>query len=363
MDNLTHLALGAAIGQVAAYRRLGRAALVLGAIGNTLPDLDVVGNALGSLAEWQHHRGLTHSLFFGPVLGPIFGYGVWRAYRRWRPASPCAGPASLGPIMAVLTLALIAHPLLDLFTVYGTQLLAPFSSARFSIPGVSIIDPIYTLILLAGIVPGVMKRRPAIASAALALVLSTGFLFYCWEQNQRAEAEARRQLAATGQRAADLRAYTTIFQPWLRRLVMVEEERVRVGFLSTWRPGPILWACVKRPDDKLIERARATPEAEILTRFADGQIWPGLRRDEQGRTIVRFTDLRYGVPGPTATGWWGIDVSLGTNGEVLSALRIAVPRPPLSWGTVAAVYRAGLGDLAEFYAVTGAPMEPAASGC
>lgn len=363
MDNLTHLVLGAAIGQAVAYRRLGRTALALGAIANTLPDLDVVGNALGSLAEWQYHRGATHSLFFGPVVGPILGYAIWSIIRRWRPASPGADTAALGPIIAVFVLALVVHPLLDLFTVYGTQLLVPFSDARFGIPGVPIIDPHYTVILLVAVIVGLSRHRLGVIVAAAALTLSTGYLFYAWDQNQRAESEARRQLAAQGQRAADLHAYTTIFQPWLRRVVVREEARVRVGFVSTWRLGPISWTCVPRADHPLVETAFATAEARILARFAQGQVWPSLRRDGQGHTVVRFTDLRYGVPGPTAAGWWGIDVTFDPSGAILGAARIAVPRPGLSWETITAVYRAGLGDLAGFHAVAGVPMEPRGAGC
>ncbi len=363
MDTFTQIVLGAAVGQAIGYRRLGRTALAIGAVGATLPDLDVVGNSLGSLAEWQYHRGITHSLFFGPVVGPLLGYPLWRAYRRWRPSSPCAQPEGLGAIVAVLILSIVTHPLLDLFTVYGTQLLAPFWDARFSISGVAIIDPIYTVIVLAAVILGLLRHRWAIPGAAVALTLSSGFLFYAWEQNQRAESEARRQLAVQGQRSADLRAYTTIFQPWLRRIVVQEESRVRIGFVSTWQPGPIPWACVPRPDDPLIGRALATPEVQILARFAQQQIWPHLRRDDQGRTVVRFSDLRYGVPGATVTGWWGIDVTFDADGWVVSAVRIAVPRPPLSWATVVAVYRGGLGDMAGFYTASGAPMEQGAPGC
>jgi inner membrane protein len=362
MDNLTHLALGAVIGQTVAYRRLGRTALALGAIANTIPDIDVVGNALGSLAEWQYHRGITHSLFFGPLIGPMLGYAVWRAFRRWRPQSSCADPASLGPIITVLTVAMVAHPLLDFFTVYGTQLLAPFSNTRFAVSGVAVIDPIYTLIVLVGAILGLVRWRWTAAAGAAALVLSSGFLFYAWEQNHRAEAEARSQLLAQGMRVADLRAYTTIFQPWLRRIVVQEEGRVRVGFVSTWLPAPIPWTCLPRAQDPLIERAFATPEVQILARFAPHQTWPELRRDEQGHSVVRFTDLRYGAPGSSIAGWWGIDVTFDAAGAV-EARRIAVPRPPLSWATVVAVYRGGLGDIAGFYAASGARMEQDASGC
>lgn len=354
MDSFTQIVLGAAVGQAVAHRKLGGSALALGAIGGVLPDLDVVASLWsGPFAEWQSHRGITHSLFFGPVLGPMLGYGVWRAYRSWRPTSVCARDDSLGPITAVLILAILTHPLLDLCTIYGTQLLAPFSDARFAIPAVGIIDPVYTVLLLIAVILGMMGRWPrsAVVAANVALVLSSAYLFYGWEQNQRAEAEARRQLAAEGVCAADVRAYTTIFQPWLRRVVVHEEQGVRIGFLSTWNPTPVDWTCLRRSSDPLIERALATPEAQILSRFADGQIWPSLRRDPQDRIIVRITDLRYGVPGATIAGWWGVDVAFAEGRQVATPVRIAVPRPPLSLASVAAVFEGGYGDLKGFYQV------------
>ena len=47
-------------------------------------------------------------------------------------------------------LALVTHPLLDAMTVYGTQLALPFSDHPFGVGSIFIIDPLYTLPLLAG---------------------------------------------------------------------------------------------------------------------------------------------------------------------------------------------------------------------
>lgn len=360
MDTLTQIVLGAAVGQVTARKRLGRAALAIGAVGGLIPDLDVFAvGGLGPLAEWQYHRGITHSLFFGPVVGPALGYGLWAALKRWRPQSKLAAPMALGPIIAVLTLALVTHPLLDLFTVYGTQLLAPFSNARFSISAVSIIDPVYTLLLVAALVIGLLPRaeRGAHVAAAVALTLSSAYVFYGWSQNQQAEALARRQLAAEGVRVADIRAYTTIFQPWLRRLVVHEPDGVRIGFVSTWAPDDIAWTCVQRPPhDAALDAALDTEHARVLAWFADGQVWPELRRDEAGRRVVRLTDLRYGAPGSTLAGLWGVDVTLAPEGQVVDARRIAVPRAAVSGAAIAAVYRAGYGDIAGLYEAVDALM-------
>ena len=44
MDSLTHIVLGAAIGELMAGRKLGKKALLIGAIANSLPDIDFVAS-------------------------------------------------------------------------------------------------------------------------------------------------------------------------------------------------------------------------------------------------------------------------------------------------------------------------------
>ena len=48
-------------------------------------------------------------------------------------------------------LTLLAHPVLDAFTVYGTQLLLPFSDYPAGLGSIFIIDPLFTVPLLAGL--------------------------------------------------------------------------------------------------------------------------------------------------------------------------------------------------------------------
>src|SRR5262245_56598397 len=83
MDPPTHALLGATIAQAFFAPRLGRRALWWGAAAAALPDADVIAIAFqGSWGEIVHHRGMTHALWFGPVVGALTGYLVWRYYRR-----------------------------------------------------------------------------------------------------------------------------------------------------------------------------------------------------------------------------------------------------------------------------------------
>ena len=161
MDSVTQAVLGGAVGQAVAGGRVGRRAALWGAVAGTLPDLDILAYPFLDLAGQLYvHRGLTHGLAFGLVAGPALGAVVWHV-ERWRGRRDPARDVGTRRLWAwVITLALVTHPLLDVFTVYGTQLLAPFSDWPFAIGSVFILDPVVTVPL--GVALGVaLAVRPA----------------------------------------------------------------------------------------------------------------------------------------------------------------------------------------------------------
>ena len=82
MDSLTQIVLGAACGEAILGKKIGNKALLFGAIGGTIPDLDVfVGRLLYSneIQAMAFHRGFMHSILFA-VLGACFTFG-WLTYK------------------------------------------------------------------------------------------------------------------------------------------------------------------------------------------------------------------------------------------------------------------------------------------
>ena len=77
-----------------------------------------------------------------------------------------------------ITLALVTHPLLDAFTVYGTQLLWPLPFRPVMWSSVFIIDPLYTVwLLLACVIAWFGRERRLVQPALLAgLALSSLYL-------------------------------------------------------------------------------------------------------------------------------------------------------------------------------------------
>ena len=61
MDSLTQIVLGAACGEAVAGRKLGNRAMLWGAIGGTIPDLDVfAGFFTDEITSTAFHRGFMH---------------------------------------------------------------------------------------------------------------------------------------------------------------------------------------------------------------------------------------------------------------------------------------------------------------
>ena len=308
MDPLTQGLLGASCGQAVYGRALGRRAVVWGAAIGMTPDLDVVLNATGPMGEWLWHRGFTHALWFGPVIGPALGWLLWR----WR-------GGRLRDWIGLAVVALFTHPLLDVFTSYGTQLLAPFSRQRFACDAVGIIDPVYSLTLAAAVAVGWWwgwSSKAARLAAAVGLGLSVGYLMLGLGANRLAEEIATAQLRAEGIHDARVDAYPTLLQLPLRRVVVRTGHEVRVGWLTVLAPEPIDWAHFEDDQGPLVAAARETREARVLEWFAMGQTAARLETTRYG-AVVEIDDLRYGLPGTPRDGLWGVRVRLDEAGRPL----------------------------------------------
>ena len=314
MEPVTHGLLGAAVGQALWGRRLGRSALGWGAVACMLPDVDIAWmNLSGPLGEFVHHRGFTHSAWFGFVVGPLLGTLAWRRFGRAK--------GDLSAWIVLFVAGIFAHPLLDICTTYGTQFLVPFSDRRFTLNAVAIVDPAYSSILAVAIAVGLWRGVASDASrtaAVWALALSTAYLGYGYGLNERVRSGVRAQLRAEGVASAataDVQAYPTLLQLYLRRVVVRLGPEVRVGWVSAWRQGARAeWEAFVPTPDLRVAAARATPEGRTFEWFTDGQTVGQVRETTDG-PVVEIDDLRFGFPGTPELGLWGIRLPLGAQGR------------------------------------------------
>ena len=143
MDSVSQLVLGAAVGIAVMGKRVPvwKSALA-GAVCGTLPDLDVFYDHGDAISNMTLHRTESHALFYLTLVSPLIA---------WLMAKLLSGGQHFKRWWGAVWLALITHPLLDLMTVYGTQLGLPFTNYPFAVGSIFIVDPLYTLPLIIGV--------------------------------------------------------------------------------------------------------------------------------------------------------------------------------------------------------------------
>ena len=151
MDSITQIVLGAACGEAVLGKKIGNRALLFGAIGGTIPDLDVfIGKLLfnNEIDVMAFHRGFMHSFLFAIFAAVGFGMLVFWIYNRGKRF----GMTTQKEWMWLFFASIFTHPILDSFTAYGTQLFAPFSNYRVAFNNISVADPTYTLPFLIALI-------------------------------------------------------------------------------------------------------------------------------------------------------------------------------------------------------------------
>ncbi len=147
-----------------------------------------------------------------------------------------------------LWLVLFTHPLLDNMTVYGTQLLMPFTDHPFAVSSVFIIDPSYTLPLIVGVVAALWLRNGrGLRWNAVALALSTAYLGWSMVAQHHVTTIARASMPAPNIPADNLLVTPSPFNTVLWRLVATTPEQYFEGYYSLLDPEPtVRWTAHPR---------------------------------------------------------------------------------------------------------------------
>lgn len=282
MDSLTQIALGSAVTLAAMGRRTAAWKAVLwGAVAGTLPDLDALIDHGDPVSNMVLHRGWSHSLLYLALLALPMGWMAARLHgesfqwKRWCWA---------------LGLALVTHPLLDWMTVYGTQLLRPFSSQPYGVGSIFIIDPLYTVPLLVGTVAAVaLSGRGGLRWNTAGLLLSTAYLAWSAIAQQHVAAVARSSLEAIGWPTGTVLVTPTPFNTLAWRIVAIAPDRYAEGFYALADGDRPVQFTVHDRGLALVERFGGLIPVRQVAAFSHGFF---RMREQDGRLYL--TDLRMG---------------------------------------------------------------------
>lgn len=282
MDSVTQFALGSAITVATLGRRTAvwKAAL-WGGIAGTLPDLDAFVDHGDAILNMVLHRSESHALLYLSILSLPLGWAASRLQR---------APQHFARWWLAMWLALVTHPLLDWTTVYGTQLLLPFTDRPYALGSMFIIDPLYTVPLLVGLGVALARRGGSgIAWVRGALVVSMLYIGWGLLAQQWATQRILASPPVPGLQPAQLLVTPAPFNTLLWRAVAVTPTHYYEGYYGLLDGGrPVRWTAHLR-GDALYAQHQGSPLVQRVARFSHGFF---KMSEENGAMFI--TDLRMG---------------------------------------------------------------------
>lgn len=289
MDSITHIALGACIGEALAGKQLGRKAMLLGILGHSMPDIDFLAAIwLDTADNLFAHRGLTHSFFFLFLISPLLALLFQRhfkkreiSYRHW--------------VFFFLTAGGL-HLLLDALNNYGTGWFEPFNSKRVAFNVIFVADPFFSLAPGIAFLLLLFFRKQRIRNIIYITGLSASLLYtgYCISNKLVIEQKMRNTLAAQAFTYKRFMTTPAPFQNWLWFAVAETDKGFYTTYISVFDRNKSYPLSFFPKNDSLQEQITDQQEAKKLIRFSQGYYTLEKNRD----TIV-INDLRFGQ----ITGW------------------------------------------------------------
>lgn len=294
MDNITHGALGIAIGMLrrrdggpendAPVSHTDKAVVWASFLAAEAPDIDIFfGSA--PMDEYVYHRGLTHAVVFAPVwalVAALITKLIWREAR----AATVFGWS--------LVSVLVAHMLNDWMTGWGTRVLLPFSEARLGLDWIPIVDYLYLPPLLFAVI--MAARKPHLRRKVIVGVL-TYLMIYAVGYRGLTHTLVERAVTATyaGQPARQIRVSPDMFNPLVWNFTVDMPDRFEQGKAYPFGAVKATNVTAKPQEDEVIRAVRQAPE---LKPFFEQFAYVLVRYTQvAGGYDVTMGDVRYGLPG------------------------------------------------------------------
>lgn len=286
MDSITHIALGACMGEAFAGKTVGKKAMLWGALAQSISDIDFLAAIwMDTSSSLLAHRGFTHSLLFCAIITPFFALVA----ERWhRPHN-----ISLKKWMWFFSAVIFIHIFIDAFNNYGVGWFEPFSKLRISFNAIYVADPFFSLWPgIACVALLIVKRRKQQQRKhwwRAGLVLSGCYLLYCIINKVKINSDVKQVLEK--QNISYTRYFTTPapFQNLLWYVVAGNDSGYYTGFRSLFDSEKAIRFEFFPRNDTLLNKVDDHEELQRLIRFSQ-QFYTV----EQWHDTLVFNDLRFG---------------------------------------------------------------------
>lgn len=225
MDILTHAVLGALSATLLTPKSLPKLPIAfVGGFSALAPDLDVlIRSTEDPLLVLEYHRHFSHSLFFAPLATLILSLLYWPLWRKW---TATRTSFSLVWLSISVFIGYTSACLLDVCTSYGTHLFWPWVTDPISLNLIAVVDPLFTVLLMAGLAMCFIKKNAYWPWMGLAMALL--YLGLGYSQHQRAIHTATQWAHQEHFPIKRIIAKPTMANQWLWRVLIIGDEQVYV---------------------------------------------------------------------------------------------------------------------------------------
>jgi inner membrane protein len=285
MDSLTHIVIGACIGDLFLGRKIGKKAMLYGAIAASLPDIDFIASfLLNTPDDLLTHRGFTHSILFALLAVVLMAF-----FLRKRHAAEKIPTVTW---LVFLGTEIFVHIFLDAFNAYGVGWFEPFNHSRISFNVIFVADPFFSMWPAIAAVYLLFlnrfnKRRKFVAG--FGLFFCSVYLLYCLTNKFRIDNSVRYSLTHRGIHYNRYFVTPTSFNNWLWYAVAETDSGYYIGYRSVFdRNTEIEFSYFPR-NDSLLKPWEGQKDLQELILFSQGYYTAEL----SGQGIL-FNDLRFG---------------------------------------------------------------------
>ena len=350
MDPVTHFLTGACLAR-SGFNRQTALATVTMVLAAEAADIDILWGIKGSIAELQHHRGITHSFVGVPfvaaaVLLLVYLLHLLRQRRRRGMPPPISGalPVRWGFLYFCAVVAALSHLLLDYSTAYGIRLFEPFNYHWYSWDIVSIVEPLISIALVAGLVLpalfgligeeiGERRRGPRGRGAAITALVCMVALWGVRDYQHRRALSTMNSFLYHGAAPTRIAAYPYMIDPFHWHGVVETTdffETVAVDSRAAQVKDEEGIVYYKPADTPALRAAKASYLGGVYLDWAafPYEIQQNLE-DPSAAFLVNFEDLRYAEPSRARRAPLGGFVLLGRDLRVLREGMNSSRPPPL----------------------------------
>jgi inner membrane protein len=284
LDSLTHIVLGACIGEAVAGKKLGKKAMLLGAVSQSLPDIDFVTTFfLSDSADIVAHRGITHSILFAIIATFLLSALCRLIFRKIK--------IGWYTWFTLLGFNILVHLLMDGFNAYGIGWLEPFSHKRFSFHVLFVADPLFSIWPFIAFLFLLMLGNTSIERRLwwrVGIGLSALYLGYAIINKTIVNTAVEKNLVAQNIEYSEYFTTPTPFNSWLWFVVAKGKDGYYISYRSVFDNERQMRFEYFPRNENLLKRVYNQEEVKDMLRFADGYFTVEKKNDTTTFNVLRF---------------------------------------------------------------------------